>query len=351
MAILASDPENEANDPPEEQGLSRAVHGTSGLEPLELLERFEPARGFDTATCPALVYVRGLESEHSRYTMTRALQTLAVMLRGPGEHPEGDIDLRTVPWAALRYQHTSALRARIVERYAPATAGKLLAALRGTLREAARLGLCSREDAEVAADLRNPKGTQPLAGRWVRAEELRALVRAAGPDARLRALLALLYGCGLRREELVVLDAEHYERTEQRLRVFGKRRKVRLAYLNAATVATLDAWMRERGDEPGPLIPSRARGHGPNALRRMGPDGVRVVLMRLARRAGLAKLTPHDMRRTFVSDLLDAGNDALIVSRMVGHDNPKTTLRYDRRGEQQAREAIETLTMPDVDDE
>ena len=55
---------------------------------------------------------------------------------------------------------------------------------------------------------------------------------------------------------------------------------------------------------------------------------------------------PHDMRRTFVSDLLDVGVDLSTVSKMAGHENPNTTMRYDRRPTRVMQDAAEKLDIP-----
>lgn len=75
------------------------------------------------------------------------LHTIARSLSG------GTADARTLPWGQLRYERTTVIRAALIERYAPATANRFLAALRGTLREARRLGLTSSEDLARAVDL------------------------------------------------------------------------------------------------------------------------------------------------------------------------------------------------------
>src|SRR2546422_1623572 len=88
---------------------------------------------------PARVYLARL-GEGSRRTMRTALDTLAELLAGGRCHAD------TLEWARLRYQHTAALRAVLLERYQPATANKHLAALRGVLREAWQLGQMTAED-------------------------------------------------------------------------------------------------------------------------------------------------------------------------------------------------------------
>ncbi|HEV2122002.1 MAG TPA: integrase, partial [Chloroflexota bacterium] len=88
---------------------------------------------------PAAVYLARL-APGSRSTMRTALDTIARLLSG-GTH-----DATSLAWPSLRYQHTQAVRAALADRYAPSTANKHLAALRGVLQEAWRLGLVPAEE-------------------------------------------------------------------------------------------------------------------------------------------------------------------------------------------------------------
>ena len=103
---------------------------------------------------PAIVYLAGL-STGSRRTMRQALDVIAGILTAQAA------DLRTLPWGALRFQHTQAVRAALLEKYSAATANKMLSALRQTLRAAWSLGYMSAEEYQRAIDLKPVVGEGP----------------------------------------------------------------------------------------------------------------------------------------------------------------------------------------------
>jgi len=258
------------------------------------------------------------------------------------------------PWHELRYLHTAAMRSWLASSgYAPATANRAMVAVRGILRQCYRLDQISERDFRLACDgLETVRGSRPAPGRFVPGGELRALFRAIRersrcPElaARNAALVAVLYGGGLRRAEVCALDLEHVIGVE--LRVHGKGNKVRLVHLPAGSAAALAAWLALRGDAPGPLF--WPAGRSGTVLRpgvRLSADSLWSMLRTLADRAGVPGLTPHDLRRSFVSELLDQGADISTVKEMAGHASVNTTARYDRRGERAKAKASELLCVP-----
>jgi site-specific recombinase XerD len=315
------------------------------LVPLETLPLTEQSRTLPLPLDqnPAAVYLAGL-SESGRRTMRAALDTVAGLVSN------GRTDALGLDWAALRFQHSQAIRAKLAESYAPATANKMLSALRGTLKAAWKLGQMSAEDYHRAAAVEAVKGETLPAGRSISHGELQALMdvcsqdqSAAGPrDA---AIMGLLYACGLRRAELVALDVDDYDVAAGELRVKGKRNKERLAHVVEGAAAALADWLTIRGDEPGPLFwPIRKGGHLKRG--RLTTQAVYYILQARADQAGVKDLSPHDLRRTFVGDLLDAGADIATVQKLAGHANVATTARYDRRPEEAKRKAARLLHVP-----
>ena len=289
---------------------------------------------------PAAVYLASL-SAGSRRAMERALTVMAQLLT-----TDEGVHYLEIPWQQLRFQHTAALRAVLAEKYAFSTANKMLSALRGTLRMAWKLGLMSAEDYHKAASVESVKGETIPAGRSLKRGELTGLLDTCGNDMvgiRDAAVIAVLYGCGLRRGEIVTLQIEDYDADEKTLRVKGKRNKQRLVPVAGGVAGALADWLMVRGEETGPLFVGVGnRNNG----RILTTQAIYNMLRRRAAEAGVSKLSPHDFRRTFVSDLLDAGADIVTAQKLAGHANVETTARYDRRGEQTKRRAVELLHVP-----
>lgn len=276
--------------------------------------------------------------------MREALNTIAGLLTG------GECNALTLNWAALQYQHTAAVRAVLLEKYSPAMTNKMLCALRRTLKEAWRLGLISAEARDRATDLASVRGTGLLRGRALTGAELSALMEACTADstaagARDAALLNILL-VGLRRSEAAKLDLKDFNPRTRSLTIRdAKGQKNRTVYLPTASCSAVKNWLSFRGKQAGPLLHplSKAKRILP---RRLSEQGISDALQRRGAKAGVEHFSPHDLRRTFISNLLDAGADLVTVSQLAGHSSPNITARYDRRGEQAKRRAIDLLDVP-----
>jgi integrase len=299
---------------------------------------------------PAAVYLASLGSANSRRVMRQSLDVIAGLLSN------GRADALGIPWGELRYQHTAAIRSQLAERYSAATANRLLSALRGTLRAAWRLGYMTADEYQTATDLQPVKGSsEEPRGRALSEGEKRALLTVCMRDNtpagyRDAAILALALGAGgLRRAELIGLDLADFAMTDEgyaRLVVRGKGNKTRIAILDNGPLDAMRDWLNVRGDAPGPLFVAINKGGRLAFGDRMSPQAIYGLLKKRGAEAGIADFSPHDLRRTFVSDLLDAGADIATVAKLAGHANVQTTARYDRRPEAAKRKALGLLHFP-----
>ena len=306
-------------------------------------ERLAAATPMPLTLQPAAVYLSQL-APRSRRTMRQALNSVASLLTG------GQCDAMTLDWSKLRYQHTAALRSVLMEKYAPATANRMLCALRRVLKEARRLKLIDAEDYADAVDIPTVRGSRLPRGRALTGVEIAALMEACQRDStpasvRDAAMIGILMG-GLRRSEVVALSVSDFDPRTGGLAVRrGKGNKERRTYLPEGACAAVSDWLAVRGEVPGALLCPVDK-VGRITIRFMSDQVVMNVLLKRAKQAGVTPFAPHDLRRTFISDLLDSGADLLTVQRLAGHADPATTAQYDRRGEAVARKAVAKLRVP-----
>ena len=293
---------------------------------------------------PAAVYLHSL-APGSRRAMLGALNTIADLVSS------GQADAHSLDWSALRFQHTTAIRSALAERYKPATVNKMLSALRQVLKRAWRLGQMTQEEYARAADLDGIKGSTVPAGRAISDGEKRALMAECGNDptpagARDAAIIAIWIATGLRRAEMIGLDLADYDAEAGELLVHGKRHKDRLVpVVNGAAEALAD-WLSVRGDDRGPLfVPIRKGGHMQHG-NRLTTEALWHMLKRRATGAGIASLSPHDMRRTVATELWERGANPVAIQKLLGHASLQTTARYDRSGEKAKRKAAELIHVP-----
>ena len=302
------------------------------------------AKSIPLDRCPAAVYLAQLK-QSSRRPQKQALDLVASLLTS------GTADCLTLNWAAIRYQHTAAVRGRLLDKYAPATANRILSALRGVLEQTWLLGQMSAEDFHRAARLSPVIGETLPAGRELLVEEIASLIQNCIEDGsplgvRDAAIICILFGAGLRREEITKLILDDYKPEDAKLVIRGKRSKQRIAYLGDGALAALVTWLELRGKDAGPLFVPVRRGGTLRHGRRLSPQSIYYLLKVRAKKSGVKPFTPHDLRRTFVSRLLGAGVDIAIVAKMAGHSNIQTTARYDRRPEEIKQRAAQLLQIP-----
>ena len=152
----------------------------------------------------------------------------------------------------------------------------------------------------------------------------------------------------MRVNEVCSLDLEHVDLAGGQVtfrRKLGKRQTVPLTL---ELVELCRAYVGVRGGEAGPFFYRAENGHGTKLIvERLTPMSVWRLFTRLAVKAGVARFSPHDLRRTFAGDLYDAGADEPSIQRLMGHAKSSQTAGYDRRGMAAERRAIAKRTLPE----
>jgi integrase/recombinase XerD len=211
---------------------------------------------------------------------------------------------------------------------APATVQRKVACLRSFYRHLRREELLERDP---TADLRAPKRSQRLPHVLTRDEVQKLLSSPSGTEPaalRDRALLEVMYACGLRASEAVDLELSDVDLEAGVLRARGKGAKERLVPIGRQAVNALKAYLargrpRLVGERPETRLFVNHRGAG------LTRQGLYKIVQRHARTAGLAdKMSPHTLRHTFATHLLAGGCDLRSVQEMLGHADVSTTQLY-----------------------
>ena len=210
--------------------------------------------------------------------------------------------------------------------YAPSSLARLVVAVRGYHRFLAHDGLAPTDP---SAALGTPRATRSLPKALSVAEVERLLAAPTGPGPlalRDRAMLELLYGAGLRISELVGLDVDDLDPVERLVTVRGKGDAHRLVPYGDLAADALDAWLvqgRPATSPRGPAVFVNARGG------RLTRQGAWKLITGHAEQAGLAdRVSPHTLRHSFATHLLDGGADVRAVQELLGHASVTTTQIY-----------------------
>ena len=209
--------------------------------------------------------------------------------------------------------------------YAASTVARRLASLRSFFRYLRRQGLVG---SDPSSGLRNPKQARRLP-RLLRVDEVIRLLDTVAtdtpPGVRDRAMLETLYGGGLRVSELVGLNLVDLDLDQDLIRVRGKGRRERLCPIGPMAVSWLKCW-----------VPLRQPKHANEKALFLNQRGSRLTARSVGRlleahllRAGLVNTaSPHTLRHSFATHLLDRGADLRSVQELLGHRNLTTTQIY-----------------------
>ncbi|KAA1272525.1 site-specific integrase [Citrobacter pasteurii] len=276
-------------------------------------------------------YIGGLAPSGRRGITSLLNRSASILKRGA--------DATDYPWEQLNYAAVAKVRAALLDDgYAVSSVNMALSALRGAAQTAFNLNCM---DAETLARIRSVKrvsGDIQRKGRALDRQEIRALIQAAKqhqqPVRRCRdtAIVLTLCGTGLRAGELVKLECRDYDNGILTVRQ-GKGRKYREIHVADTVEKAIRAWLKVSPDKADSVLFSRIQRNSKVASQPLTTTGLTGILEQLQQTSGIARFTPHDMRRTFITRLLEQGVDINTVRQLAGHSDISTTTRYDCRGE------------------
>lgn len=217
------------------------------------------------------------------------------------------------------------------EKLRKVTISRKVAALRSFYRYLLREGTAAVNPAELIQLPRCEKYIPVV----LSADEMVALLQvnfaADAAGCRDRAMIELFYSAGIRLSELTGLNLEDVHFSEGLIKVRGKGRKERIVPFGEPARQAIDVYLRKRPE----LLAKPAGGTAEEALflstrgRRMNPRGVARVVEKVVGQSGIGrKISPHALRHTFATHLLDAGADLRSIQEMLGHRSLSTTQKY-----------------------
>jgi len=214
------------------------------------------------------------------------------------------------------------------------TINQQLAAVRRLAHEAADSGLLSPE---LAVGISRVKGVKQLgfrSGNWLSTDQSsEVLKRACGDSMRTKrdyAMLAMLFGCGFRRSELVGLELDEIQMRQGHWAVvdlIGKGGHIRTVPIPAWVKTALDQWTAAAGVKDGRIFRAVAR-TGKVWGKGISQNVVWYVVRTCCERAGLEHIAPHDLRRTCAKMCHDSGGELEQIQFLLGHASVQTTERY-----------------------
>ncbi len=295
----------------------------------------------DQQTDPVTLYLQGLVPT-GRRSVKSLLKTASAILKFEGE-------LETVPWSIIEYQHLANIRNTLQEQQKSAnTINLTLSALKGVMKACFNLKLISADQLMLLNDIKRVRGKRLPSGRSLSKQDIKKIYRACEQGKTLagkrdHAIITTMLASGIRRSEVANITLDDYNTRNGQLNIqAGKGNKQRTAYLNTESRKTIKKWLNARGPEEGALFNPITKSNTIQ-YRKISSQSIYGIIRQRAEQANIEPCRPHDLRRTFVTHLLEAGIDINTARQLAGHSDIQTTARYDLRDEKQQKKALRQL--------
>lgn len=287
-------------------------------------------------------YLDRLSSEKSKITMSSFIRRILSFFLSEN---------KKFKWDDLNDALVSRFVTSQIKVASPATVNTMLICIKGISE---RLWISNRIDSktwQLITKIKRVHGSRISRGRMLGTDEIKHLFeycdrpRAGLRDVRDAAIFAVMCYCGLRRSEVAGLRYENVSLDENTpfIRLIGKGNKERVVPLPSEAVKRMKAWKEQRGNAAGFFFQAIENGekicqHGLN------PASIYMICKFTALRLGMKKWTPHDLRRTCASTLIEKGVDLTTVRDWLGHSSVTSTQLYDKRSQDRLSEVAKNFS-------
>ena len=297
---------------------------------------------------PVALYLQRL-APSSRQTMRYVLQEAADRLGAE------DVAIDEFPWHQLQPGHITALVAALREDgYAPNTSSLYVNAIRGVMNQAWQQSLITQDHLLKIRAVKAGGGSRLVKGRNLRRNLIRELMDACAADPRpqgLRdaAIIAILYGSGMRKSESVNMDLWQVDVEQRSLQVLGKGNKELIKFAPAWAFEKLEAWLAFRranlpdGVEDDSFLFNRIRRGNHITRDRLTKHAIYYIAKQRGRQVGV-DIMPHDFRRSFITRVIEE-YDVSIAQKLAHHANIATTVSYDVRDDNERRNVTDRFLL------
>ena len=317
----------------------------STSEPVTPLVNVSP---LNDVQAPVVLYLERL-APSSRQTMRYVLQDAADRLGVE------DVTIDEFPWHQLQPGHITALVAALrADGYAPNTSSLYVNAIRGVMNQAWQQSLITQDHLLKIRAVKAGGGTRLSKGRNLRRTLIRELMDVCAADPRpqgLRdaAIIAILYGSGMRKSESVNLELSQINVAERSLQVMGKGNKELIKFAPAWAFEKVEAWLAFRrahlpeGVDDDDFLFNRIRRGNHITRERITKHAIYYIAKQRGKQVGV-NIMPHDFRRSFITRVIEE-YDVSIAQKLAHHANIATTVSYDMRDDNERRNATDRFIL------
>ena len=297
---------------------------------------------------PVALYLQQLAAS-SRQTMRYVLQDAADRLG------VDDVAIEEFPWHQLQPGHITALVAALrTDGYAPNTSSLYVNAIRGVMNQAWQQSLITQDQLLKIRAVKAGGGSRLVKGRNLRRTLIRELMDVCAADPRpqgLRdaAIIAILYGSGMRKSESVNMDLRQVNMAERSLQVLGKGNKELIKFAPTWAFEKLQVWLdfrREQlpeGVSDDTFLFNRIRRGSHITRERITKHAIYYIAKQRGKQVGV-DIMPHDFRRSFITRVIEE-YDVSIAQKLAHHANIATTVSYDMRDDNERRNATDRFSL------